>query len=181
MHLLSFAAPLWLFGLLLVPAIRWLHGRGRNLRSLAVSSSVLWQRAVVNSPAAGKLRPPDPVWRRRALFCALLVVSLSGPLVPERQSRVTIWVDDSLSMLTRETAATRLVEGLAQVRSALPDDDLDVEVRTLSDPWNSLGPPTDATAAAIALRGNSSCRTPSIKGPSEADFATVARPNPRGA
>ncbi|RPH60830.1 MAG: hypothetical protein EHM83_13885, partial [Burkholderiales bacterium] len=53
-------------------------------------------------------------------------------------------------MLVRETRGTRLVEGLAQVRAALADAPAaDVEVRTLADPWHSLGALTEATVATI--------------------------------
>jgi hypothetical protein len=148
--LLSFATPLWLVGLLLVPVIRWLHRRGPNLRSVPVSSLGLWQRAAASSSVAGEHRPPDPAWRRRALLTALLFVVLSGPQMREERSRITIWVDDSLSMLSLEIRATRLVEGLAQVRSALADAPIaEVEVRTLGDPWRRLGALTEASVATI--------------------------------
>ena len=117
--MLTFASPLWLFGILLVPVIRWLHRGGRQLRAVPVSRLDLWRRAAASSPAAGERRPPDPAWRRRALFTALLAIALAGPQLPEQRTDVTLWIDDSLSMLTREEHATRLAEGLAQVRSLL--------------------------------------------------------------
>jgi len=147
---MSLATPFWLIGLLLVPVIRWLHRRGPNLRGVPVASLGLWQRAAASSPAAGEHRPPDPAWRRRALITALLFIALSGPQVLERRIPITIWVDDSLSMLVRETHGTRLVEGLAQARSALAGvPPAEVEVRTLGNPWRSLGALSEATVATI--------------------------------
>ena len=141
---------MWLFGLLLLPVIRWLHRGGRQRRAVPVSRLDLWRRAAASSPAAGERRPPDPAWRRRALLTALLVVALAEPQLPEQRTDITLWIDDSLSMLTREEHGTRLAEGLAQVRSLLAEvPHADVEVRTLGDPWHSLGALTDATVATV--------------------------------
>jgi hypothetical protein len=53
-------------------------------------------------------------------------------------------------MLTREAHATRIVEGLAQARALLADvPHAVVELRTLGDPWHSLGDFTDAAVATI--------------------------------
>jgi hypothetical protein len=147
---LSFATPLWLAGLLLIPLIRQIHRSGPNVRSFRVSSVMLWQREHSVMPAAGKARPPDPIWRRRALLATLLFITLAGPQLAERHTRITLWVDDSVSMLTRETGGTRLEEGIAQVRSALADTALaDIEVRSLSDPWQSMDAANDTTFAKL--------------------------------
>jgi hypothetical protein len=149
--LLSFAAPLWLSGLLLLPVIRWLHRGGAHRRAVAVSRLDLWPRSAASRPAAGERRPPDPAWRRRALFAALLFVALSEPQITEQRTRVTLWVDDSLSMRTREANGTRLGEALAQARSLLAGQPgADVELRTLGDPWRNLGALTEASIATIA-------------------------------
>jgi hypothetical protein len=148
--LLSFSTPLWLLGLALLPAMRWLHRGGPQLGELAVSRLALWRGSKPSRPTAGERRPPDPAWRRRALLAALLLIALAGPQLPERRVRVTLWIDDSLSMLTRETETTRLVEGLARARSLLAElGSADVEVRTLADPWHGLGALNDATAASV--------------------------------
>ena len=148
--MLTFVTPVWLFGVLLLPVIRWLHRGGRQRRAVPVSRLELWLPAAASSPAAGERRPPDPAWRRRALLTALLAVALAGPQLPEQRTDITLWIDDSLSMLTREEHGTRLVEGLAQVRSQLAEvPRANVEVRTLGDPWHSLGPLTEATIATI--------------------------------
>ena len=143
--LLSFLTPLWLAGLVLLPAIRWLHRAGPPRREVAVSRLALWRGAEASRPNPGARRPPDPAWRRRALLAALLLIALAGPRWPEERVRVTLWVDDSLSMLTREASGTRLAEGLASARSQLAElPQADVEVRVLSDPWLRLrlGEPT---------------------------------------
>jgi hypothetical protein len=153
---LSFAAPFWLAGLLLIPIIRQFHRSGPNVRSFPVSSLMLWQRESSVTPAAGKDRPPDPVWRRRALLTALLFIALAGPQLAERRTRITLWVDDSISMLTRETGGTRLEEGIAQVRSALADvAAAEIDVRSLTEPWQSMGALNDGTLAKLtALAGH---------------------------
>jgi hypothetical protein len=147
---LSFATPFWLAGLLLIPIIRQFHRSGPNVRSFPVSSLMLWQRESSVTPAAGKNRPPDPVWRRRALLTALLFITLAGPQLAERGTRITLWVDDSMSMLTRETGGTRLEEGIARVRSALADGaGAEIEVRSLTEPWQSMNALNDSTPAKL--------------------------------
>ena len=144
-------APWWLLGLALLPVIYWLHRGGRHRRAVPVSHLGLWRRAAASSPAAGARRPPDPAWRRRALLAALLLAALSGPQLPWQPRRVTLWVDDSLSMLTVEAQGTRLAAGLAQARSLLAQERYaEVEVRTLGDPWRVPGDLSEATTAAIA-------------------------------
>ena len=160
--MLSFAAPIWLSGLLLLPVIRWLHRGGRQHRAVPVSRLDLWQRSVASSPAAGERRPPDPAWRRRALLSALLFIALSEPQLQEPNTRITLWIDDSLSMLTREASGTRLAEGLERARSLLAAvPQAVVEVRTLSDPWHSLDVLNDATVATlVAVAGRKSPTAP---------------------
>ncbi len=149
--MLNLAAPLWLCGLALLPLIRWLHRGGRHRRTVAVARLGLWRGAELSLPAAGERRPPDPAWRRRALLAALLFIALSGPQWPLRQPAVTLWVDDSLSMLTREVQGTRLDVALGQARALLAQTPHgEVELRTLGDPWQRLGADT---APAVLARG----------------------------
>lgn len=149
--MLSLVTPLWLFGLVLLPVIRWLHRGGRHRRAVPVSHLGLWRASVVSQAAADRHRPPDPAWRRRALLTALVLVALAGPQLPDRRPAITLWVDDSLSMLTRESQRTRLAEGIAQARLLLADvAHADVEVRALGDPWHSLGAPGEGSVATLA-------------------------------
>jgi hypothetical protein len=159
--LLSFVAPFWLSGLLLVPVIRWLHRGGRLRHALPVSRLELWQRSIASSPAAGERRPPDPAWRRRALLTAFLFVALSGPELEQQRARVTLWVDDSLSMLTREANGTRLAEAMAQARSLLASvPGADVDTRALGDPWQSLGTLTETDVGTIAAHAGAKTPAP---------------------
>jgi hypothetical protein len=149
--LLTLAAPLWLCGLALLPLIRWLHRGGRHRRTVAVAQLGLWRGAEVKLPAAGERRPPDPAWRRRALLAALLFIALAGPQWPPRQAAITLWVNDSFSMLTREVQGTRLDMALAQARALLAQAPHgDVALRTLGDPWRRQRADTDQ---AVLARG----------------------------
>lgn len=148
--MLSFATPAWLLGLLLVPAIRWLHRGGPQLRRVPVASLALWRRAAVAGRSAGTRRPPDPAWRRRALAAALLAVALAGPRFAAPVERVTLWVDDSLSMLTLESGGSRLETGLAEVAAELAAQRrTELEVRTLGNPWRAFDALDSATVAAV--------------------------------
>lgn len=148
--MLNLATPVWLLGLLLVPVIWWLHRSGPRLRSVPVSSLWLWRQAVTRSLAAGPQPRPDPAWKRRALLAGLLAVALAGPQLEQPVTRVTVWVDDSVSMLTRESRGTRLALGLAQVRAALvAAPGAEVEVRTLARPWRSFAGLSPGIVAAI--------------------------------
>ena len=153
--MLSFATPAWLLGLLLVPVIRWLHRGGPQLRSVPVASLALWRKAATSGPSAGEQRPPDPVWRRRALAAALLSLALAGPRSAAPVERITVWVDDSLSMLTREAGGTLLETGLATVAAELASHPrAEVEVRTLGNPWQRLdGLSPEAVAALVRDAG----------------------------
>jgi hypothetical protein len=170
-QLLSWVTPYWLSGLALLPLIRWLHRGGSHRRALPVSRLRLWRGSAASVSATGMSQPPDPAWRRRTLLAALLFVVLAEPQWPEQHPRITLWVDDSISMLTREppqaaaattasngdsTSAqpatdTRLLAGLAQARMQL--DQVahgEVAVRSLSDPWRDLGPLTEAAITTLA-------------------------------
>lgn len=136
--MLSLATPVWLLGLLALPVIRWLHRGGRHRRAVPVAHLGLWRAAAQSSPAAGEKQPPDPAWRRRALLTALVVLALAGPQWSARSSRITLWLDDSTSMLTREAGGTRLELALADARAQLAaKPGAEVELRLLSEPWRA--------------------------------------------
>lgn len=149
--MLSFATPAWLLGLLLVPVIRWLHRGGPQLRRVPVASLALWRKTTVAGSSVGTRRPPDPAWRRRALAAALLAVALAGPRFAAPVERITLWVDDSLSMLTQESGGSRLETGLANVAAELAAQrKAEVEVRTLGNPWQAIEALESETVAAVA-------------------------------
>lgn len=120
--MLSLSSPLWLFGLALVPLIRWLHRFHDEQDSLAVPALFLW-RGQLRSEAAGP-RPdrPDPRWRLRALLVTMLVLALAGPRWSSGPGRaIHVWVDDSLSMFSVEQGESRLQDGLRQLVKALQE------------------------------------------------------------
>ncbi len=137
--------------MLALPLIRWLHRGGRHGREVTVAHLALWQRTVSTSPATAQRQPPDPAWRRRALLAGLLLVALAEPKFAQPQARITLWIDDSLSMLTREAQGTRIAIGLARARALLAEGPAaEVELRTLGNPWRRIAGADDSAAAAIA-------------------------------
>ncbi len=146
--MLSLAAPAWLAGLLLLPLLRWWHRGGAPVRALPVARLALWQGASV-SAAVGVQRPPDPVWRRRALLLALLCAALAAPQLERPGSRITVWVDDSASLLAHEDGGRRLELALAQATAALHAAD-EVEWRALGAPWQLAGSRADQAGPVLA-------------------------------
>ncbi len=135
---MNFATPAWLFGLLLVPVIWYLHRTGPILRRHPVASLDLWRDARLEAMQAGQRRRADPAWIRRAAIAVLLSLALAGPMLPHGGERVTLWVDDSLSMQTRQSGRTRLERGLDLAATALGAAGVrDVETRVLSRPWRA--------------------------------------------
>jgi hypothetical protein len=159
---------MWLLGLLGLPWIRWLHRGGRPRQAVPVPHLGLWQGAAARLPAAAARQPPDPAWRRRALLAALLLLALAEPQWAGRQAAVTLWIDDSLSLCTREPQGTRLALGLAQAREVLAREGWDdVAWRTLGNPWQVL----DAAATGLPT----TCTLTSEPGPPPAALLDESR------
>ncbi len=168
---MALATPAWLLGLLLVPAIWYLHRSGPILRRHAVASLDLWQDDGARTAQAGERRQPDPAWLRRAAILALLCVALAGPQWQRPAERVTVWVDDSLSMQTLEDSETRLDRGLRLAQAALRESAVhDVIVRPLSDPTRAY--PSASAATMQAIRSHAGTREPQPPAP---DALTAAR------
>jgi hypothetical protein len=153
---MNFATPAWLFGLLLVPVIWYLHRTGPILRRHPIASLDAWRDARLEAIQAGRRRRADPAWIRRAIIAASLSLALAGPTLPRGGERVTLWVDDSLSMQTRQSGRTRLERGLDLAVTALRAAGVrDVETRVLSSPMRvgtSLGPSDRGTITSQAGR-----------------------------
>lgn len=133
--MIGFAQPAWLLGLLLTPLIWYLHRSGPVLRRVPVPSLELWREAAASASQAGPQRRPDPAWRRRAAIAALLSLALAAPQWTTSVPRVTVWLDDSLSMRTVEADGTRLQQGIVLAQSALREAAVrDIVVRRLTDP-----------------------------------------------
>lgn len=160
--MLTLASPAWLLGLLCVPAIWYLHRSGPILRRHPVASLELWQDERARAAQSGTRRPPDPAWLRRAAVLALFCVALAEPKWQRPAERVTLWIDDSLSMQTVEQGTTRLDRGLRLAQAALRESGVrDVMVRPLSEPARRYSAIDAATIAAIRSHaGQSEPRLP---------------------
>lgn len=131
----AFNDPLWLSLLVVIPFVRWLHRWHASVRRHLVPALFLWERGPDTQGTGTRRREPDPAWRRRASAVALLVLAMSQPEWQATSGRITVWVDDSLSMLTREGGQSRLEAALLEVRRAQADRRVDeVVVRSLGDP-----------------------------------------------
>lgn len=151
--MITLATPAWLLGLLLVPALWYLHRSGPVLRRHPVASLELWQDERARAEQAGERRPPDAAWLRRAALLTLLCIALAGPRWQRPAERVTLWVDDSLSMQTLEDGESRLDRGLRLAQDELRRSAVhDVIVRPLSDPMRAYTSASAATKQAIRSR-----------------------------
>ncbi len=101
-----------------MPAIWWLHRTRGHGAPLAVASLVFWELNRETGQAADRAQYADPAWRRRALLVGLLSVALAAPLLTVERKRVIVWLDDGLSMMTREhNGQQRWQLGVAQVQT----------------------------------------------------------------
>ncbi|MGR8930367.1 MAG: BatA domain-containing protein [Gammaproteobacteria bacterium] len=106
--MLSWSSPLWLSALVLVPLIRWLHKINIRETAIEVSSILFWKTSATTSSSYGQAVKVDPIWMLRALIVALIILSLAGPMLPDRKQRlVQVWFDDALSMQTMEPNSGR--------------------------------------------------------------------------
>ena len=148
--MLGLTAPFWLAALAAIPLVRWLHRWRAPLRNAPVSAAFLWESAEDVSAGGQRRARPDPAWRRRALIVALLAISMAGPWWQQDVTRITVWVDDSLSMSTIEAGQSRLQTGLAEVAAALDEmPSVEANLRSLSGPAEARisGPVTPLPAA----------------------------------
>jgi hypothetical protein len=165
---IGFAQPAWLFGLLLAPLIWYLHRSGPVLRRVPVPSLELWRDAAASAAQAGPQRRPDPAWRRRAAIAVLLSLALAGPQWTTSAPRVTVWLDDSLSMHVADAEGTRLQQGIALAQQALRATSArDVIVRHLSDP--SQARDRFDPEPALASRDPAEAREPRLPPPQALD------------
>lgn len=148
--MIAFASPAWLLGLLLAPLIWYVHRSGPLLRRVPVANLDLWRDAAASAATAGQRKQADPAWRRRAAIAVLLSVALAGPQWTRPAPRVTVWIDDSLSMRATDATGTRLERGIVQAQRALRNAAAsEVSVRSLGDPTRQYRGLGDATLAAL--------------------------------
>ena len=144
---MNFAAPLFLLGLLLVPAGIALHLLARRRR----------RRYAVRypgAPVAALAVPAAPRWRRHvpsallALSVAGLVMALARPeatvAVPVEQASVVLVTDTSRSMTATDVAPDRLEAARSAANGFLDEapDELRVGAVAFSDTSRTLMPPT---------------------------------------
>jgi Ca-activated chloride channel family protein len=144
---MSFAAPLMLLALALVPAALvayTIHGRRRERATAAFAA-----RPVLPSAA-----PVRPGWRRHgpvafyALAATLLVVSLARPeatvAVPDERASIILATDVSGSMQATDVRPTRLAAARAAAKGFLDDvpDDVRVGAMGFNHVPLALTPPT---------------------------------------
>ena len=78
-------------------------------------------------------------------------LALAGPSLDRSAARVTMWIDDSLSLSTVESGQTRLARALDEASAALRADGVvDLEVRTLDQPVRTLPANLDAATAQLS-------------------------------
>ena len=138
--MIGFQAPLWLLLLGLIPLIRWLHRFRRQSQTLPSTTLFLWVRLQPDSARHGDLDKPDPRWILRAVIYSLLILALAEPQLHRTQETpLEVWVDDSLSMFTRESGQTRLRAGLQQLRAYLDDHEFSqIQLHSLGKPGLTL-------------------------------------------
>jgi hypothetical protein len=140
---IGFAQPAWLLGLLLAPVIWYLHRSGPLLQRVPVASIDLWRDAAATAARSGRRPRPDPAWRRRAAIAVLLSLALASPHWRGAAPRVTVWIDDSVSMRMADASGSRLQRAVAMTQRALEAAGArDVVARRLSDParqYDGLG------------------------------------------
>lgn len=137
--MIGLGSPLWLFALVAIPLIRWLHRWQAPLSTATVSAAFLWDPAVSLGSGRERKQEPEPEWRRRALIAGLLALALAQPWWQRDSGIITVWIDDSLSMSADERGVSRLAVGLGELRQALSDAGPGrVVLRSLSNPARAM-------------------------------------------
>ncbi len=103
--------PAWLFALIVMPLIWWLHRFRSEDKTYRVSALFLWPQASTTTEGSLHKKRADIIWWLRAAIVFALVIALSNPLASTRRP-ITVWVDDSISMYTVENGDTRMAHAL---------------------------------------------------------------------
>jgi len=165
---IGFAHPAWLLGLLLAPLIWYLHRSGPLLQRVPVASVELWRDATTTASRSGRRPRPDPAWRRRAAIAVLLSVALASPGWRGATPRVTVWIDDSLSMRMADASGSRMQQAVALAQRALDAAGAqEVIARRLSEPSRQYEGLDDG--ALSELRANARTSEPRLPPPESLD------------
>ena len=134
--MIGFQAPLWLLLLVLIPLIRWLHQFSTQSRILPSTTLFLWSGLQRRSAEDGSPGKPDPRWILRAMISALLILALAKPQLQDTEGfPVEVWIDDSLSMFTREQGYSRMQAGLQRLQSYLSEGKFShIRLHSLGEP-----------------------------------------------
>lgn len=149
---LEFQHPGMLALLALAPVLWLLHKLRDRGADRPVAALFLWNAATADNARGHRLTRADPAWRRRALFAMAACLALSGPTLISESPPVTVWVDDSPSMLAVEGGQTRLELAGSQLERRLePGATGPIHLRSLAHPERSVEV-NDASQVAAALR-----------------------------
>ena len=134
--MITFGTPIALWGLCLLPVIWWLF-RDRNKQSdIFVPALFLWPKQASNYQHAQQhITHP---WYLLTLIL-LLLLALSEPKITTHQQQVTLWIDTSPSLFTKEGELSRLEFGMKAAHQLVSTRDMRItHVIDLFQPEKSL-------------------------------------------
>jgi len=133
-------SPLWLFALLGIPLVWWIHRFNNRGVELSVSTILLWKNISQPENKGHRLTTADPLWRQRAIIITVLVFALTAPTLDAPSSRrVNVWFDHSLSMHAIEQNQMRIEQGIQKLLSKLESEEItEATIRSLQDPSRTL-------------------------------------------
>jgi len=107
--MLQWTNSLWLLMIPVIPLIRLLHQLRTTQNTLFVSSLLFWQlNNNENQITKPVINSPNKIWYLRAAIAGSLILSAASPhWITMTESKVHIWLDDSISMQTQEQNGSR--------------------------------------------------------------------------
>jgi Ca-activated chloride channel family protein len=155
---MSFQAPIFLAGLVLVPLLAWAYWANQRRRAHAAEAFAL-------APVQPSVVPRRPGWRRHvpmaayALALAALVVALARPettvAVPDERASIMLVTDISGSMQATDVRPSRLVAARDAAEDFLSTIPRDIRVGAMAfnqRPRVLSAPTTDRAVVRAALR-----------------------------
>lgn len=104
----TWASPLWLFALIVIPLVRLLHQLHIHETAISVSSLLFWKTSAIAPQSFWRGARADPIWMLRALIAALIVLALAGPaMLNDDQHVIQIWFDDAYSLQAKEKGSNQ--------------------------------------------------------------------------
>jgi hypothetical protein len=133
--------PGWLFAAAaVVPLSWWLHRLAPSLPVRLVAAAFLWRGATAPLGGAERRPPRDPWWIVRALILVMLCLAAARPAWREAAVRVEVWVDDGISLASREADGRTRVETAAAmlVAEAKAANVGEMRLRSITRPGSTL-------------------------------------------